>query len=72
MLIMNLPVAMVIPAAYHSSKASELAKNNSLSLIGGHDPEVDPGTQASLLVISRGTAILLLGVYIVYLFFQVN
>jgi Ca2+:H+ antiporter len=35
-------------------------------------PDLDPDAEKGLLVISRGTAILLLGVYIAYLFFQVS
>jgi Ca2+:H+ antiporter len=64
---------MVIPAAYNSAKGTGNPRHNiSLSFIDEKDPEVDPGTQASLLIISRGTAILLLGVYVAYLFFQVS
>jgi Ca2+:H+ antiporter len=63
---------MVIPAAYNSAKGEPSRHNNSLSFFDGQDPEVDPGTQASLLIISRGTAILLLGVYVAYLIFQVS
>ena len=51
------PTALVIPAAYHSVKSQS-----------GLDSE----TQNGILIISRGTAILLLGVYVAYLYFQVS
>ena len=35
-------------------------------------PDLDDGGQRGLLIISRGTAILLLGVYIAYLIFQLK
>jgi len=49
-------ITLVIPAAYHSTQAKQ----------------GDPVAEAGLLVISRGTAILLLGTYIAYLFFQLK
>ncbi|RDB21333.1 Vacuolar calcium ion transporter [Hypsizygus marmoreus] len=49
-------ITLVIPAAYHSTQAK-----------GG-----DPTAEAGLLIISRGTSILLLGVYVAYLFFQLK
>jgi len=49
-------ITLVIPAAYHSTQAHT----------------GDPDAEAGLLVISRGTAILLLGVYVAYLFFQLK
>lgn len=42
------------------------------SLIDGGLSDLDPAGEAGLRIISRGTAILLLGVYIAYLFFQVS
>lgn len=38
----------------------------------GNTPVLDPSGEAGLLVISRGTAIALLGVYVAYLVFQVG
>jgi Ca2+:H+ antiporter len=35
-------------------------------------PDLDDGGQRGLLIISRGTAILLLGVYVAYLIFQLK
>ena len=49
-------LTLVIPAAYHSSSVDRNSPDD---------------TQSGLLIISRGTAILLLIVYIAYLFFQV-
>lgn len=65
--------ALVIPAAYHSSKVNGDPfpfgqKAGSLSrLLDDVDTEIN-----GLLVISRGTAILLLLVYASYLWFQVR
>ncbi|KAK0441097.1 Sodium/calcium exchanger protein-domain-containing protein [Armillaria borealis] len=53
-------ITLVIPAAYHSVKSTDLFS------IG------DPAGMNGLLIISRGTAILLLGVYIAYLYFQLK
>lgn len=50
-------LTLVIPAAYHSSSG---------------DPSSPNYSKSGLLIISRGTAILLLLVYIAYLFFQVS
>lgn len=61
--------ALVIPAAYHSTKVTSGDSGGALAPIFNRfsDPDITDG----LLVISRGTAILLLGVYVTYLFFQV-
>ncbi|KAI0256858.1 Sodium/calcium exchanger protein-domain-containing protein [Lactifluus subvellereus] len=53
---------LVIPAAYHSAK-----RVNSLLIA-----DSDEGCQKGLLIISRGTAILLFCVYIAYLIFQLK
>lgn len=70
--------ALVIPAAYHSVKL------NGDAAVGGGTANltwrsaIDPGSDLDvtglhgLLVISRGTAIILLGVYVAYLVFQVS
>jgi Ca2+:H+ antiporter len=50
-------ITLVIPAAYHATQ--------------NKDAE-DPSVRAGLLVISRGTAILLLAVYVAYLIFQLK
>ena len=79
-------LALVIPAAYHSAKAhsGNLDNATDLGLSTGtyfldssFDAVVD-GTdlespyESGLRIISRGTAILLLIVYIAYLYFQVR
>jgi Ca2+/H+ antiporter len=68
--------ALVIPAAYHSAKTGEQhnAGKFGFSLFDNNDPatDLDPIDQHGLLTISRGTALLLLAVYVVYLFFQVR
>ncbi|KAG6837274.1 hypothetical protein H0H93_012279 [Arthromyces matolae] len=53
-------ITLVIPAAYHATQT----KNGEGA--GGFS------AAAGLLVISRGTAVLLLGVYVAYIFFQVG
>jgi len=63
--------ALVIPAAYNSANGGKVGNSTSLlSFLDERDPQVDPGNQAALLVISRGTSIMLLAVYSVYLYFQ--
>lgn len=70
------PPALVIPAAYHSAKSPDATDDSDLSRLIAQDVIVD-GTdleqayQDGLRTISRGTSILLLAVYIVYLWFQV-
>ncbi|KAK0482597.1 Sodium/calcium exchanger protein-domain-containing protein [Armillaria novae-zelandiae] len=71
-------ITLIIPAAYHSVKSTDLFS------IGGSASEsptipyidnridLDPAGMNGLLIISRGTAILLLGVYIAYLYFQLK
>jgi Ca2+:H+ antiporter len=57
--------ALIIPAAYHASFAS-FPKN-------GHDKtSTDDDTKAGLLLISRGTSIILLLLYLAYLNFQLR
>jgi Ca2+:H+ antiporter len=65
----------VIPAAYHGAKhtsrprnAKQLMPTSAGPLIGN----LDDNSQEGLLTISRGTAVLLLAVYIVYLVFQLK
>ncbi|KAG7448245.1 Calcium/proton exchanger [Guyanagaster necrorhizus] len=72
-------ITLIIPAAYHSVKS-----NSDLFSIGGSASEspslsyidnridLDPAGMNGLLIISRGTAVLLLGVYIAYLYFQLK
>ncbi|KAK0211774.1 Sodium/calcium exchanger protein-domain-containing protein [Armillaria fumosa] len=71
-------ITLIIPAAYHSVKSTDLFS------IGGSASEsptipyidnridLDPAGMNGLLIISRGTAILLLCVYIAYLYFQLK
>ena len=61
-------LALVIPAAYHSVKVGDDAEKHSLT----GSPDLDPIFQKGLLQISRGTAVLLLAVYVAYLWFQVR
>ncbi|KAJ4000474.1 Sodium/calcium exchanger protein-domain-containing protein [Lentinula boryana] len=63
-------ITLIIPAAYNSVKtpvgsllASPLSTDSSV---------IDPERWNGLLIISRGTAILLLGVYVAYLYFQLK
>ncbi|KAJ6502004.1 Sodium/calcium exchanger protein-domain-containing protein [Mycena sanguinolenta] len=64
-------ITLVIPAAYHSTMLakSEEAKAQLPALFFNTEDHID---QSGLLVISRGTAILLLGVYVAYLCFQLK
>ncbi|KAI9466367.1 calcium/proton exchanger [Lactarius psammicola] len=66
-------ITLVIPAAYHSAKHVVTPGNG--KLVALTDPlisDLDEDAQKGLLIISRGTAILLLGVYIAYLIFQLK
>ncbi|KAI0664729.1 Sodium/calcium exchanger protein-domain-containing protein [Cubamyces menziesii] len=78
-------ITLVIPAAYHSAKSHSGgleggANGTSIApLINALDPRgelgldnLDAGSLHGLKIISRGTAILLLIVYIAYLFFQLK
>ncbi|KAG6830745.1 hypothetical protein H0H92_014826, partial [Tricholoma furcatifolium] len=62
---------LVIPAAYHSTQIKNGNGNAGGSSSTGIT-DLDPEGQAGLLFISRGTAILLLFVYITYIFFQLK
>ncbi len=72
--------ALVIPAAYHSAKAHAggvdpdalriLPFPQTTQVVDGSD--LDDASGHGLKIISRGTAILLLLVYVAYLFFQVS
>jgi Ca2+/H+ antiporter len=66
-------LALVIPAAYHGVKrASSSGNGNLVTLPGSHIYDPDKDAQKGLNLISHGTAILLLGVYIGYLIFQLK
>ncbi|PVG04062.1 putative VCX1-vacuolar Ca++/H+ exchanger [Serendipita vermifera] len=56
-------ITLIIPAAYHASFAHPPE---------GHAPDPDDGTKGGLLLISRGTSILLLVLYVAYLNFQLR
>ncbi|KAF9059092.1 Sodium/calcium exchanger protein-domain-containing protein [Rhodocollybia butyracea] len=62
-------ITLVIPAAYYSTKSSGNAfmdpHTNAIT-------NMDPERLSGLLIISRGTAILLLVVYVAYLYFQLK
>ncbi|KAJ7264958.1 Sodium/calcium exchanger protein-domain-containing protein [Mycena haematopus] len=66
-------ITLVIPAAYQSTYLANLASDGAKaklpSLLFNAEDEID---QSGLLVISRGTALLLLGVYVAYLCFQLK
>ncbi|KAJ3788251.1 Sodium/calcium exchanger protein-domain-containing protein [Lentinula aff. detonsa] len=63
-------ITLIIPAAYNSVKPPvESLLANPLS---ADSSVIDPERWNGLLVISRGTAILLLGVYVAYLYFQLK
>lgn len=70
--------ALVIPAAYHSVKGGKgphvgISSPDSMSILSAERMrDLDEESQAGLLVISRGTAILLLLVYVGYLIFQLK
>jgi Ca2+:H+ antiporter len=66
-------ITLVIPAAYHSAK--HVLDSDDGNLMALTDPlisDLDKDAQRGLLIISRGTAILLLGVYVAYLIFQLK
>lgn len=75
-------VGLVIPAAYHSTYARSPRDGGAHPspkdlLLGsspdnGNAPAPHDGTLKGLLVLSRGTAIILLGVYMFYLYFQLK
>jgi Ca2+:H+ antiporter len=68
-------LALVIPAAYHASKdMTSPVKGGSVVAMNSHNiyPELDEDGQRGLKYISRGTAVLLLGLYAAYLIFQLK
>ena len=70
-------LALVIPAAYHASKHIDSpVKGGTVATMNDYNPvlypDLDDDGQKGLLIISRGTAILLLGVYVAYLIFQLK
>ncbi|KAK0239554.1 Sodium/calcium exchanger protein-domain-containing protein [Armillaria nabsnona] len=71
-------ITLVIPAAYHSVKSTDLfsiggsASKSPIVPYIDNRIDLDPAGMNGLLIISRGTAILLLGVYIAYLYFQLK
>jgi Ca2+:H+ antiporter len=60
--VLTLFVALILPAAYHASFAAP----------PGEGPSPDDGTKHGLLLISRGTSIILLLLYVAYLNFQLR
>ncbi|KAI0006180.1 Sodium/calcium exchanger protein-domain-containing protein [Russula compacta] len=67
-------ITLVIPAAYHAAKRVVSPEHGlAMAALSGQSLiDLDKDSQEGLLIISRGTAILLLGVYIAYLFFQLK
>lgn len=69
----------MIPAAYHMSKAADdnsLGDSSKAAILRILDTETEDtpsdGSKPGLLTISRGTALMLLLVYVAYLVFQVS
>jgi Ca2+:H+ antiporter len=64
----------VIPAAYHAAKRvdSSVVRDFMAAKGDGSIPDLNDKAQRGLLVISHGTAVLLLGVYLAYLIFQLK
>lgn len=67
--------ALVIPAAYHSAKSHQTVDGTNFYrvkdvIVDGTD--LEQAYEDGLKTISRGTAILLLIVYVAYLWFQVS
>ncbi|TFY66677.1 hypothetical protein EVG20_g4414 [Dentipellis fragilis] len=75
-------ITLVIPAAYHSAKTTLVPLPSDPTVItpgpiivDQQDPllrDLDQASRSGLLIISRGTALLLLAVYVAYLFFQLK
>ena len=70
-------ITLVIPAAYHSSSKSGGGAHSLWPAMLGKDrdggaPNPDSEDLRGLLVLSRGTAVILLATYIAYLFFQLK
>ncbi|KAK7467605.1 hypothetical protein VKT23_004658 [Stygiomarasmius scandens] len=68
-------ITLIIPAAYNTLKSPSipsLFSTGSDVSTSAIQTGVNPDRWGGLLVISRGTAILLLGVYILYLYFQLK
>ncbi|KAA1469351.1 Calcium/proton exchanger [Dentipellis sp. KUC8613] len=75
-------ITLVIPAAYHSAKTTLVPLPSDPTvitpgpiIIDQQDPllrDLDQASRSGLLIISRGTALLLLAVYVAYLFFQLK
>ncbi|THH17119.1 hypothetical protein EW146_g3628 [Bondarzewia mesenterica] len=71
-------ITMIIPAAYHSARTSLVPSSPIdpskfvVTFTDSAFTDLDEKGQAGLLIISRGTALLLLGVYIAYLLFQLK
>ena len=65
--------ALVVPAAYHGVKrTNDPGAENIVTVPHSLIPDRDKNAQNGLNLISHGTAILLLGVYIGYLIFQLK
>jgi len=69
-------LTLVVPAAYHTAKGNGDAPFPDTTFLGFGDtsnpPDPHDGSLKGLLIISRGTAILLLLTYVAYLFFQLK
>ncbi|KAH7107633.1 calcium/proton exchanger [Auriculariales sp. MPI-PUGE-AT-0066] len=67
-------ITLVIPAAYHAAKSSGIQPlmNGTLPIYDDTPPNPQDPSLDGLLIISRGTAILLLFIYVAYLYFQLG
>jgi len=64
-------ITLVIPAAYHSSKSGHSITSSPLyAFTNGSTYDLSEQDQSGLLTISRGTALVLVAVYVAYLWFQ--
>ncbi|WVF72177.1 calcium/proton exchanger [Kwoniella sp. CBS 6097] len=64
-------ITLILPAAYHASE-SEQAKATIKILVGDGAPDPADSSLHGLLLLSRGTSIILLATYLGYLFFQLR
>lgn len=66
-------ITLAIPAAYHMSvKSSAALSGNTAQLALLNSPVTVSEDASGLLFISRGTSLILVGIYILYLFFQLK
>ncbi|WVQ71678.1 calcium/proton exchanger [Cryptococcus sp. DSM 104548] len=64
-------ITLILPAAYHASMTDQ-TEETLMALLNDHAPDPSDGTLRGLLILSRGTAIILLLTYFGYLVFQLR